>query len=189
MKQKFYTSLILLSILCISVLIMFAPSFTSKGISRVSIDKEINLPLILDDEKDIKLLFFGYAGCVNVCTPRLQSLATFYQSLDEKTKQRVGIEFLDISNPENSALPNEFARYFHKDFKGIYLDPLVIREYTKAFKVYFSQNLFDETEFDHSSNLYLLKKDKDQKILRYIYTSFPFDFKQIKLDIEELLYE
>jgi len=189
MKKKLYASLILFSIASISVLIMLAPTFFTKGVSRVSLNQELQLPLILNDTKDIKLIFFGYAGCVNVCTPRLQDLALFYETLGENTKKRVGVEFLDISVPQDIKLPNQFAQYFHKDFKGVYLDELIMREYTKAFRVYFSQSLLDKTEFDHSSNLYLVTKDKDKKSLRYIYTSYPFDFKQIKLDIEELLHE
>ena len=189
MKQKVYASIIFSLIISISILVMIIPSFFTKGISRISLNQELHLPLILDDTKEIQLLFFGYTGCVNVCTPRLQELSAFYNILDAKTKAKVGVAFLDISAPEDKKHPDNFAKHFNKEFKGIFLTPETLREYTKAFRVYFSKSLTEKTEFDHSSNLYLVKKQDNTKNLRYIYTAHPFDFKQIKLDIEELLHE
>ena len=72
---------------------------------------------------------------------------------------------------------------------GIYLNKIEIREYTRPFKVYFSQSLIDKNEFDHTANLYLVKREGKKKVLRYVYTTYPFDFKQIDLDIKELLNE
>ena len=189
MAKRIYAALILFFVVATSIFIMILPSFATKGISRISLHQELQLPLILNDEKDIKLVFFGYAGCADICTPRLQDLASFYKELPTATKKRVGVEFLDISIPEDSALPNDFAKFFHKDFKGIYLNKKILRDYTKEFQVFFSQGLFNKKEFDHSTNLYIIKKTKKTKELRYIYTSYPFDFQQITLDIEELTNE
>lgn len=189
MRKKLYPISILILVLIISILIMIIPTFFTKGISRVSQNKELNLPLILDDEKDIMILFFGYSGCTDICTPRLYSIDKFYTSLSNETKKKVGVEFLDISIPYDKTLPSRFAQFFNPNFKGIYLSIDVLREYTRAFNVYFSQSLIDETEYDHTANLYLLKKTKNKKKLRYTYYSYPYDFKQISLDIKELLNE
>lgn len=186
MKKKLYASLMITLVLVVSVLIMIVPTFFSKNISRIELHQELNLPLLLNDEKDIKLVFFGYAGCADICTPRLQDIDKFYKTLNEDIKQEVGVEFIDISIPQDKTLPDSFAKFFNKDFKGIYLDKDVIREYTKAFSVYFSSGLIDKTEINHTTNLYLIKKSENKKELRFIYTSYPFDFEQIKLDIEEL---
>ncbi|NOQ30440.1 MAG: hypothetical protein GQ570_04875 [Helicobacteraceae bacterium] len=179
----------LLAVILISVAITILPTFFTTGISRVELKQEFDLPLVLNDKKEIKLIFFGYSGCIDICTPRLISIAKFYSSLSPELKQHVGVEFLDISTPEDKTLPTQFAQYFNSDFKGIYLPKDVLRNYTKIFSVYFSKSLLDETEYDHSSHLYIVKRTGDKKELRYIYNSYPFDFKQIKLDIEELLNE
>ena len=186
MKRKIYALGILLLVIIISLLVVILPTFFTKGFSRISLQQKLELPLVLNDSKDIKLVFFGYSGCVDICTPRLQAISKFYNTLDEETKEKLGVEFLDISTPGDKTLPQSFASYFHKDFKGIYLEKTILREYTRAFNVYFAQSLMDTTEFDHTSNLYLIKKNKDTKELRFIYTAYPFDFKQIKLDIKEL---
>ncbi|WP_372998219.1 SCO family protein [Sulfurimonas sp.] len=189
MQKKTSAAIMILLVIVVSVLIMIIPTFLTKGISRTSIHKEFELPLVLNDDKDIKLLFFGYSGCADICTPRMQDISTLYKSLSYETAKRVGIEFLDISTPDDKTLPNRFAHFFNEDFKGIYLDKNILREYTKVFSVYFSKSLMDKTEYDHTANLYLTKRSKNKKEIRYIYNSYPYDFNQIKLDIEELLHE
>lgn len=189
MQKKIYAFTILVFTLCISIFVVIAPTFFSKELSRVELHQEINLELLLNTTQEIEIVFFGYAGCVNICTPRLQDIAKFYEtlSLDEQTK--VGIVFADISVPLNKILPHEFASFFHPSFRGLFLNQQVLREYTKVFNVYFSQSLMDSSEFDHTSNLYIIKREKSKKELRYIYKSYPFDFKQIHSDIQGLLYE
>lgn len=189
MQKKISATIIIFFVILVSILIMIIPTFFTKDISRTSLNKEFELPLILNDGKDIKLLFFGYSGCADICTPRMQDISTLYKSLDKKTKERVGIEFLDISVPNDETLPNRFANFFNEDFKGIYLNKNILRDYTKVFSVYFSKSLIDKTKYDHTTNLYLIKRAKNKKAIRYIYNSYPYDFTQIKLDIEELLNE
>jgi protein SCO1/2 len=189
MKKKLYAITILILVVMVSIFIMIIPTFFTKGISRVELNKKFDLPLILDDEKDVKLIFFGYSGCGDICTPRLFSLNDFYKALDTKTKKRVGVEFLDISLSYDKTLPTRFAQFFNPDFKGIYLKQNILRDYTKVFDVYFSKSLTDETAYDHTSNLYLVKKTKNKKELRYVYYSYPYDYTQINLDIKELLNE
>ncbi|MEN8303216.1 MAG: SCO family protein [Campylobacterota bacterium] len=189
MKTKLLSASMIILVVVISILIMIVPTFFTKGISRVALKKEVDLPLILNDDKDVKLLFFGYSGCTDICTPRLQSLNTFFETLDEDIKQKVGVEFLDISVPSDSELPSRFAEFFNPNFKGIYLESNLIREYTKLFDVYFAQSLMETTEYDHTVNIYIVKKSQNTKELRYVYNSYPYDFKQINSDIRGLLNE
>ena len=189
MKKKLYGIVLLLLVLFVSALVMILPTFFTKGVSRFSVHKELHLPLILNDEKEVKLVFFGYSGCADVCTPRLYAISEFYKTLSESERKKVGVEFLDISMPLDATLPERFATFFNPDFKGIYLDKEVLRTYTKEFNVYFSKSLTDATEYDHTVNLYLVKKTKNKKEIRYIYSAYPYDFQQIQLDIEELLHE
>jgi len=188
-KNRLHSLSILFFVLLVSIAIMIIPTFFTKGISRVELHNKIVLPLVLDDKKDVKIIFFGYSGCTDICTPRLESLSHFYKDLNASVKQRVGVEFLDISVPYDKTLPMRFAQFFHKEFKGIYLSQTNLREYTRAFNIYFAQSLSDKTEYDHTTNIYLIKKSAQDKEIRYVYSSYPYDFKQIKKDIRELLNE
>jgi len=187
--KRFFSLVIILFVLLVSIFIMISPTFFGNTLTRFEVKKEVKLPLVLDDSRDVKLLFFGYSGCINVCTPRLRDLSTLYETFDESIKKRVGIEFIDISTPDDEMLPQAFATAFHPDFKGIYLNSKVLREYTKAFEVYFSQSLIDKTEFYHTSNLYILKKVNGKKEIRFIYNTYPYNFEQIRRDIMELINE
>ena len=164
MKSKFHSSVILLLVVVVSILIMIIPTFFTKGVSRVSLNQELELPLVLNDEKDIKIVFFGYSGCVDICTPRLSSLTEYYENLNDTLKTRVGVEFLDVSTPNDTTLPSRFAQFFNKDFKGIYLNQTILHKYTKVFNVYFAQSLIDKTEYDHTSNIYIVKRVKIQNL-------------------------
>ena len=64
-----------------------------------------------------------------------------------------------------------------------------MRDYTKEFEVYFSQSLFDKEEYNHTDNLYLVQKREGKKFIRYLYNTNPYNFKQIEIDIKELLNE
>ena len=189
MKKKISGLLLLLFVLFTSVMVMILPTFFTKGISRTTMNQEFDLPLLMNDEKDVKLLFFGYSGCSDICSPRLEAINKFYTMLTKEEKKRVGVEFVDISSPSDKSLPHRFASFFNPDFKGIYLNQKVLREYTKAFQVFFSKSLLNETEYDHSANLYLVKKNKAHKSIRYVYSAYPYDLQQLKLDTEELLNE
>ena len=181
--------LMIFLVLLVSVIVVIVPTFFTKGVSRVVLHKEINLPLILNDNKDIKLLFFGYSGCADICTPRLYMIDKLYKRLDKESKKRVGFEFLDISVPFDEELPQRFASFFNNEFKGIYLEKDILRSYTKAFDVYFSPSLMDKSSFDHTAHLYLLKRTESRKEIRYIYNAYPYDIEQIIKDIKELIDE
>ena len=189
MQKKIYAFALLFLIVLISTLIVILPTFFTKGVSRMELHKEINLPLLLNDDQDVKIVFFGYSGCVDVCTPRLHAVSALYDDLSMDVKKRVGVDFLDVSSPQNKKLPSDFAKLFNKEFNGVYLDDGMARVYAREFNVYFSKGLIDKTEYDHTSNLYLIKRRANKKEIRYVYSSFPYDLRQIQIDIEELLHE
>lgn len=189
MTKRLRASFLLFLILFISVLIVILPSIFTKGVSRIELKQNVDLELILDGSDDIELVFFGYSGCHTICAPRLQALAQWYVSLEEKEQKNITIKFLDLSVPQDKTLPDSFAKAFHEDFKGVFLNSNILKTYTKTFQVYFSSSLFDSTKIDHTAHLYLVKKDKQGKQLRFIYTAFPYDFKQMQLDIQELYHE
>ena len=189
MKKRVYGAVLIVALFLFSVVIMILPTFFSDTNSRYETKQEIRLPLVLNDDKDIKLIFFGYSGCSDICAPRLEDLSKIYAGLDDSLKKRVGVEFLDISTPYDTTLPQIFATYFHKDFKGIYLDDKVLRSYTKEFSVYFSKSLMDENEFNHTTYLYIAKRDGSQKFIRYIYNTYPYNEEQIIKDLQGLINE
>ena len=190
MKKKITALLVILFVIVSSILIVVLPSFLGKDISHIRLTQELSLKRILDKEQDLELVFFGYAGCRNICTPRLEELGQWYKTLPLQTQSHLGLKFFDLSIPEDNTLPDSFAKAFHEDFEGIHLPKKTLLHYTGEFSVYFSPSLIDEYEIDHSTHLYLVKKDTNgKKYLRFIYTNFPYDLIQINTDIQTLLNE
>ncbi len=190
MQKKIFAILIFTSIVLVSILVVIAPSFSGvSSLARKSLQKKLDLDLILNDNKDVKLVFFGYSSCPDICSPRLSSLNHYYNSIDEINRKRIGVEFLDISTPVDKTLPQRYAEFFNPEFKGIYLNTDILRVYTKAFNVFFSKSFIDKTEYDHTAHLYIIQKVNKTKYLRYIYNTYPYDFKQINKDIKGLLNE
>ena len=187
MLKKLLPAVIILFVVFISISVMILPTLFTKGVSQVKLNKELTLPLVLEGTQDVELIFFGYAGCIDVCTPRLESLALFYKEFPISLQKRVNVLFFDISKPLDHTLPQRFSESFYKGFKGVYLKESIIRDYTKAFGVYFSPSLSDSTEFDHTSNLYIVKRTDSKKVLRFVYSAYPYDYEQIRTDIKELI--
>lgn len=188
-QKRAYGIFFIALLIVISIAIMIIPSFATQNVSRHTLNKKIDLPLIASNNKDVNIVFFGYSGCAKICTPRLMELAKFYETFSKEKKERIGVEFIDISSPKEKELPENFATSFNKNFQGIYLNQEILRDYTKAFSVYFSPSLMNNGEFEHTANLYLVKKTGEKKEIRYMYNAHPYDFKQINSDIEELLNE
>jgi protein SCO1/2 len=189
MRRKLLGVFLLVLALLVSFGVMFAPTLFTKNVSRIEINQNFELERILSDEKKVELLFFGYAGCADICSPRLASLAAFYEGLAPKTKSALGLRFIDISSPGDKTLSQRFAEYFHKDFVGVYLEGGSLREYTKLFGVFFAPSLSEAMEFDHTAHLYLVGKKGNVKKIHYVYSAYPYDFSQIQQDIEELINE
>lgn len=190
MKKKIIPVLLILAVISVSILIVIFPTFSNKGGSHIALKQDLNLERVLDDQQDVELVFFGYAGCIDVCSPRLEALGEWYATLPLATQEDIGVRFIDLSVPKDKSLPDTFAKAFHERFKGVFLEDSLLRQYSKAFMVYFSKSLTKDDEIDHSTHLYLVKRNtKGKKILRYIYTAYPYDFTQIQSDIKELINE
>ena len=164
-------------------MIAFLPTFFDSSVGRTERNQKIYSPLFDAYGSDIILLFFGYAGCVDVCTPRMEEIAAIYSSIREK--KEVQVLFVNLIPPADPGLPDRFARFFHPDFQGIYPGGKMLELLKKEFGLYVVRSLFDEYEYDHTSFLFMLQKEAEGYVLKYIYRQAPFDQTLILQDIEK----
>ena len=122
MLKNTLAPLLIILVLTTAIGVMIVPTFFLEKNSHKSLNKEIDLKLILENNKELAIVFFGYAACTDICTPRMESIAKFYNTLDDTVKQNLEIDFLDISKPIDKTLPLRYAEYFNSDFRGIYLN-------------------------------------------------------------------
>jgi len=140
--------------------------------TKLEINKTIKNTFLNDIDTDTVVLFFGYVGCVDICTPILQDLATMYESKEIKPIQdRFKVVFVNLTFQVDPLQPKYFAQFFHKKFEGIYLSQNELHNIDRVFSLYYSTSLLNDLEVNHTDNIYLLKRNKDIWILKSIYFS------------------
>jgi len=160
-------------------------SSTTKG--SIQINKEIEENYIKSDKKAL-LVFFGYVGCTDVCTPVLQSANDLYMSKEFKEyKKSVEFLFINLTPEVEEFQPDLFAKYFNKNFRGVYLSKKETLNIDRAFGIYFSRGLSDKSELNHTDNIYLIDNSKNRQVIKKMYSTHPLNKKQLISDIKTLL--
>lgn len=156
-------------------------SHESKGV--VYVNKKIDADFLKTEKGNI-LLYFGYLGCIDVCTPFLQKLSLLYDSNDFKElKGETAIYFVNLTPEVEPELVHRFAQFFNKDFYGVYLSKKELFSLDRNFALFFADDLGDATQINHTDNLYLIKNDNGVKKLKAIYSIHPLRDKKLIDDI------
>lgn len=152
---------------------------------RVHVHKPIQMPIHVPDLKKQTLVFFGYVGCTDICTPRMQEIAALMQHYKQQSfRNDLDVLFINLDSTSTTDQADTFAKSFHQDFMGVTLPKNELMKITSIFNTYFSASLTDSTKINHTQNLYLLRQDNNQNYyLRNIYTKVPYDSKTILKDL------
>jgi protein SCO1 len=182
--MKYYILPILLLLTILSI--FFAGNFSSNS-GIVNVNKKIKTNIFNNYNSEFIFVFFGYVGCTDICTPRLEELSKIYKKLKYTKGISIDTSFINLIKLKDKELPNLFASSFHKDFDGFYLDEKILRNMKNEFQIYSSPSLTSKGDWDHTSFLFLLKKQTDGYYLKSIYTHVPFNEEKIIKDIMENL--
>lgn len=152
---------------------------------RIHIHKPIQMPAHTPALKKQTLIFFGYVGCMDVCTPRLHEIAAIVNQYERQTYNHdLDVLFINIDTTTTTHQADTFAKAFHPNFIGVTLPKNELMKLTSMFNTYFSAGLRDKNEINHTQHLYLLRKDANQNhYLRNIYIKVPYDHKIILDDL------
>ncbi len=182
MKTIFGYFLIIFSFSLI-IMIGFPQLYSTKSPGRVDKKMQLDFDFLKGEKSPTVLLFFGYVNCGDICPPAMIELGKIYEKLN---KNRTKVYFVNVLDTTNKELPQSYAKGYHKDFKGIYLDIPAIKKITK--KLDLALIKISDQVISHSGYLYVLQKDLVSKkyILKYIYTTRPFDEKSIITDVNLL---
>ncbi|DAB30583.1 MAG TPA: photosynthetic protein synthase I [Sulfurimonas sp. UBA12504] len=152
--------------------------------SKIVVEKEIDAKFLDAIEEKNIVLFFGYVGCSDICTPLLQELSTLYtQELQDSTT----VVFVNLLPAITSDQPQLFASSFHEKFKGLYLTQKELYDIDREFSLFYTPGLIDANELSHSDSIYLLTKSEGKRVLKSIYTTHPFNTNQLTQDIKNTL--
>ena len=138
-------------------------------------------------KKEYMLVFYGYVGCVNVCSPVLDNLNRFYSSDSfSKFEPFVDLIFVNLLPRLSPEQPDQYAKSFNPKFIGVYLTEKEIMGIDKELNLYLSKRADDLFELDHSDHLYLIKREKNGNLtLINTYTTHPLNDALILDDLSQ----
>ena len=151
---------------------------------KVILDEEVALPFMVEQEKRVILLYFGYLGCTTICTPSLEEISSIYtQSGAPK-----GLAFYFINLAPESGDLDAFVHYFHKEFIALQLSDEKRQKLMRDLRAYSSESLSGDGEISHTGHLYMIKQDRQKNFtLKVMYYTRPFDVESIVNDIKKEL--
>ncbi len=139
---------------------------TSKEDESVTLFGKDNQPVKLFDETDprVRIVYFGFTHCPDVCPTELAMLAGALNQLDAATIEKIRPVFITLDPERDSAdLSAEYAHYFHKAIEGLSAPLDVITPLAHQYGVIFRKTELKDSELkytlDHSSYFYFLKPD------------------------------
>lgn len=117
----------------------------------------------LFDPKDprIRVVYFGYTHCPDVCPTSLAILAASLKSLSDDTLTQVRPIFVTLDpKRDNGEAAQEYANYFHPSIEGastsVENTAILARQYGVLYRIAELEDSAMEYAVDHSSYFYLL---------------------------------
>jgi len=175
--------LFLLLLFFISVPFIQSLLFSSKNEGSFYLNKEIQADFLHSNKPNL-LVYFGYVGCNNICTPFLHKLNLLYESAEFQALQKdTDVFFVNLTSNIEPSQADGFAKNFNKNFKGIYLSKKEVQNLDRNYKLFFSDDLIDKNKMNHTDYLYLIRNHNDSKILKNIYFTHPLRTQKLIHDI------
>ncbi|UPQ90235.1 SCO family protein [Vibrio sinaloensis] len=139
---------------------------SSMNSSEVTLFGEENKPVALFDPQDprIRVVYFGFTRCPDVCPTSLAMLAGALNQIDEQTQQQFRPIFISL-DPERDAAADahQYAQYFHPMLEGLSAPLEVTTPLAHQYGVIFRKTQLENSQLeytlDHSSYFYFLKPD------------------------------
>lgn len=134
--------------------------------SSVTLYGENNQAVSLFDPNDerIRVVYFGFTRCPDVCPTSLAMLAGALNQIDQPTKDQFRPIFISL-DPERDAAADsyKYAQYFHPMIEGLSAPLDVTTPLAHQYGVIFRKTELENSELkytlDHSSYFYFLKPD------------------------------
>ncbi|WP_394126433.1 SCO family protein [Vibrio hepatarius] len=134
--------------------------------SSVTLFGENNQAVSLFDPSDerIRVVYFGFTRCPDVCPTSLAMLAGALNQVDQATKAQFRPIFISL-DPERDAAADsyKYAQYFHPMIEGLSAPLDVTTPLAHKYGVIFRKTELENSELkytlDHSSYFYFLKPD------------------------------
>ena len=123
-------------------------------------------PVKIFDTNDsrIRVVYFGFTRCPDVCPTSLAMLAGALNQIDEATKNKFRPMFVSLDPERDKAADSyRYAQYFHPMIEGLSAPLDITTPLANRYGVLFRKTKLENSELkytlDHSSYFYFLKPD------------------------------
>ncbi|MFG0605235.1 SCO family protein [Vibrio mimicus] len=123
-------------------------------------------PVQLFDQTDprIRIVYFGFTRCPDVCPTSLAMLSAALNQVDDKAKSQLRPMFISLDPERDDAkLAAQYAHYFHPMIEGASGSLETTQQLAKKYGVIFRKTELPNSELkytlDHSSYFYFLQPD------------------------------
>lgn len=122
-----------------------------------------------DTDGNIRLMFFGFTSCPDICPTTLQKLARVVKNLPEPTRQDVKIIFVSV-DPERDTPERikSYVEFFSDSIIGLTGSEENLRELSKRYRTTFGYEAPNEDgnyDVSHSSAVYVFDRDGEARLL------------------------
>lgn len=169
-KKLFYKLFILFIIIFLPIVILF---FYSKSHTFIEKNKSLSKEYLNYFSDGYTILYVGYTGCTTVCMPRLNELSNVQRVLNDRGYKNIEYLFLDLREFKKQD-SEDFLKAFYGKFNVLFLKENLKKKFLRELEFYFSKSLWNSNEFEHTSYLYLIKKQKDNLQLNGVVMQYPF---------------
>lgn len=118
---------------------------------------------------NVRLMFFGFTNCPDVCPTTLQKLSKTVKGLPEQTREDVQIIFVSVDpnrdKPENI---KNYVEFFGDNIIGLTSSEENLRELSKRYRTTFGYEEPDENgnyAVSHSGAVYVFDRQGDARLL------------------------
>lgn len=150
-----------------------------------------DVPFDLRDlPEKVKLVFFGYTFCPDVCPLTLANMRAVYDLLPADRQQNVAAVFVSV-DPERDTPERlgDYAHAFHPAFYGVHVPAETLEEVKQGYGVYSERRELESSKsaagylIDHTAAVFLIDKDNN---LRAVFSN-EAPAAEIAADVEHLL--
>ncbi len=143
-----------------------ADSSTEQHAVSSAFQGQHNSRVQLFDQNDdrVRVIYFGFTHCPDVCPTSLAMLAGALNQLDETKKSELRPIFISL-DPErdNAEKAHTYAQYFHPMIEGLSAPLEITQPLASKYGVVFKKTKLKESELqytlDHNSYFYFIKPD------------------------------
>ena len=123
-----------------------------------------------NEYKNIKIIFFGFISCPDICPTTLNIVNQSFKDLEKKYDDKLNLFFISV-DPKRDTISSlkEYLNYFNSDFIGMIGNKDELIEIVRKYGGFFAESDQNNTTvISHTSYLYLL--DSKNKV-RALYKS------------------